>query len=275
MVTGANSGIGKATVLGLAEMGAKVILVCRCREKGETAIKELKEKTGNESLELLIADLSLMSSVRKLANEFKNKYSRLDVLILNAGAYFVKRKETEEGIERTAAVNYLSRFLLTNLLLENLRNSSSARIISIVGSMVKEINFDDFQMNRNYKGRFAVAQFTLANILFIHELIEKEEMKGITANYYDPGAVRTEMAEKDADISKLVKFTFKLFKPFFKSPKKAAKMILYLASSKEIQNTTGRFYTSKKEISPPNDAYNDLLRKQLWDISVELSNVEK
>ena len=273
MVTGANSGIGKATAMGLARMGAQVILVCRSREKGETAVEEIKNQTRNELSDLLIADLASMNSVRELAKDYEKRYDRLDVLILNAGAYFTKRQLTEDGFERTLAVNYLSRFLLTNLLLDTLKKSAPARIISVVGAMLKEIDFDDFMMEKKYAGRHAVARSTLANMLFIHELVWKEEGTGITANYFDPGAVRTNMAEKDKDLPKLAKFAFKFIKPFFKSPEKAAESILYLASSLNIQNVTGSFFAGKKEIPVPSEVGNESLRKRLWDVSVQLTRL--
>ncbi|MFW9924308.1 MAG: SDR family NAD(P)-dependent oxidoreductase [Candidatus Thorarchaeota archaeon] len=273
LVTGANSGIGKATAFGLAEKGARVILVCRNKEKGETTIKEIIDQTGNNSIDLLIADFSSMKSVRKLAKDVEKKYSHLDVLILNAGAFFYKRQVTEDGFERTAAINYLSRFLLTNLLLKSLEKSDSARIIDIVGGMKKMIDFDDFMMEQKYSGSLAIARFSLANILFIHELNHRKDLNGTTANYYDPGAVRTKMAEKDGDIPKIIKFLFKLFKPFFKSPSKAAEMIIALALSDDFQNVTGKHYSGKKEEPPPSMVLDDSLRKRLWDISADLTKI--
>ncbi|MBD3191133.1 MAG: SDR family NAD(P)-dependent oxidoreductase [Candidatus Heimdallarchaeota archaeon] len=273
MVTGANSGIGKATALGMAKMNAEVILVCRGKEKGEIAIEEIKKQSGNDSLDLLVADLALMTSVKKLVMNFKEQYDQLDVLVLNAGAYFTKRQVTKEGLERTAAVNYLSRFLLTNLLLDVLKKSAPARIISVVGEMIKEINFDDFMMERKYKGRYALARFTLANILFIQELAQKLEGTGVTANYMDPGAVRTNFFKKDKDVPWFLKFAFKLVKPFFKSPEKAAEAILYLAFSPSVQNISGKHFINEKEAPTPPEAQDISSRKRLWDLSAKLTKV--
>ncbi|MFX1254358.1 MAG: SDR family oxidoreductase [Promethearchaeota archaeon] len=274
IVTGANSGIGKAAALGLAKMGATVVLLCRNKEKGEAAIEEIREKTGNNSLDLLIADLSSMDAVKKAAQNFKSKYDQLDVLILNAGAYFTKRQVTVDGLERTAAVNYLSRFLLTNLLLDVMKKSAPTRIISVVGSMVKEIDFEDFMMEKNYTGRHSLARFTLANILFIHELARKLEGTGVTANYMDPGAVKTDFVKKDKDVPGMLKFMFKLVKPFLKSPKKAAETILYLASSSDVQDITGKHFVDKTEKPSPPEAYDTSLAKRLWDSSAELTNLK-
>jgi len=271
LVTGANDGIGRAVTLGLGKMGATVILVCRNKTKGEKVLEELKKIREESNHDLLIADLSSMKEIKKLAKTVKKKYRRLDVLINNAGAFFSKRRETNEGFEMTLAVNYLSRFFLTNLLLGTLKASAPARIISVVGShQAKTIDFDDFMMEKDYKGSASLARTTLANLLFMKELARRIEGTGVTANCVDPGFVRTRFVEKDQDMSSIVKFLFKFFKPLAKSPQKAAEDILYLAFAPELRNVSGKYFSKRKEITPSLAAQDEELAKKLWAFTNKL-----
>ncbi len=273
MVTGANSGIGKATSLGLAKIGARVVLVCRDKAKGEEAVKDIIEQTGNSKIDLLISDLADMNSVRNLAKKFKKKYKQLDVLILNAGGYNTKRQETVDGFERTIATSFISRFLLTNLLLKTLEVSSPARIISVIGShQAKELNFDDFMMKENYKASSALAHTQLANVLFIKRLAKQLSNNGVTINGVDPGFVRTNFVEKDKDMPKWLKFMFKFFKPFAKPPTRAAEIVLYAAIAPDLAATSGGILSKANEQPDIITIQDTNLTQQLWEYVEKLLN---
>ncbi len=276
MVTGANSGIGKATAMGLAKMGATVVMACRKKEESEAVRVEIQEKSGNDDIDLLIADLSSQESVRKLANDFEKKYQQLHVLVNNAGVYFTKRHVTVDGLEMTFAVNYLSRFLLTNLLLDIIKKSAPARVIEVAGAYHTRgaINFDDLQMEQNYDGARANNQSKLANVLFTYELARRLTGTGVTVNCLHPGAVATNLLAKDKDLPLARKFMYKLAKPFFKSPEKGAATTLYLASSPEVRDITGKYFVDKKITPSSSQSYDAELAKRLWNASLKLAKLE-
>jgi NAD(P)-dependent dehydrogenase (short-subunit alcohol dehydrogenase family) len=195
MVTGANAGIGKATALGLAKLGAAVVMVCRDRERGEKALCEIQEQSGNEDITLPLADLSSQAKIRQLAADFKAQYSALHVLINNACIIPPERTVTEEGLETQFAVSHLAYFLLTNLLLDILKVSAPARIIN-VASMLHQfaaINFDDLQSERSYHPSLVYNQTKLANVLFTYELARSLEGTGVTVNCLHPGVTDTKL----------------------------------------------------------------------------------
>ncbi len=175
MVTGANSGIGKATAMGLAKIGATVVMVCRNRSRGEGAMAEIKAESGNQAVDLMLADLSSLAAVRQLVEDFRDRYQRLQVLVNNAGTYFTKRHVTVDGLETIFVVNYLAPFLLTNLLLDTLESSAPARIVNVAGAYHTKgkIEFDDLQGERDYNGTRANNQAKLALVLFTYELAKK------------------------------------------------------------------------------------------------------
>ena len=275
MITGANSGIGKATALGLAKLGATVIIVCRNKSRGETALAETKEKSGNENLDLMMVDLASQESVRQLVKDFEERYRHLHVLINNAGTYFTKRQVTVDGIEATFAVNYLTRFLLTNLLLRTLKNSSPARIINVAGAYHSKgaIDFDDLQKKKDYDGAGANNQSKLADILCTYELARRLKGTGVTVNCLHPGAVATNLVEKDPNYPSLLKFLYKLFKPFLKSPEKGAETSIYLASSPEVEGVTGKYFVDKKESKSSKESYDESVSKRLWEVSAKLTKI--
>src|SRR5215831_15182770 len=184
LVTGGNSGIGKETALGLARLGATVVIVSRDASKGEAALLEIKRKSGNQNTDLLLSDLSSMDSVRKLAKAFSEKYSRLDVLINNAGTYLPKRVVTADGYEAVFATNHLAHFLLTNLLLDRLKASAPSRIINITSDAHRgrEIDFEDLMQEKRFSAFKAYHQSKLANVLFTYELAKRLEGTNVTVN---------------------------------------------------------------------------------------------
>src|SRR3989449_5367390 len=228
MVTGANSGIGKAASIALAKMGATVVMVARNVERGETARSEIIKDSQNNSIDLLLSDLSSLESVRQLAAEFQKKYSKLHVLINNAGLFNQRRHVTTDGYENTFATNYLAPFLLTNLQLDLLRASAPSRIINVssVGHYNGHINFDDLHLEKEYGGWKAYGQSKLALVLFTHELAKKLQGNRGTGNSFHPGTVPTNNWTRPLGPAS---FLMALPKLFMLSPQRGAETIVYLA----------------------------------------------
>ncbi len=275
MITGANSGIGKATAIGLAKMGATVVMVSRDRKRGEDAQAEIKAQSGNKDVDLLIADLSSQTSIRQLVDDFKDRYQRLHVLVNNAGTYLTKRSVTEDGIETHFAVNYLAPFLLTNLLLDTLKTSAPARIVNVSGTYHRKVtmNFDDLMNEKEYNPSRANNQAKLSLILFNYELARRLEGTSVTVNALHPGMAATPMLEKDPDAPPLTLFFYKLFKPLSPSPEKGAETSIYLASSPEVEGVSGKYFEKKKAVASSPESYDEAISKQLWDVSAELANL--
>ncbi|HSE97114.1 MAG TPA: SDR family oxidoreductase, partial [Blastocatellia bacterium] len=210
MVTGASSGIGKVTARRLAELGARVLMVCRSRERGQKAREEIARRSGNNDIELLICDLSSQRAIRELVIDFLARHDRLHVLVNNAGLMLRHRALTEDGLEMTFAVNHLAYFLLTNLLLDVIRISSPARIVNVasVAHVTGTINFDDLQGEKGYSSMGAYRQSKLANILFTYELARRLEGTGVTVNCLHPGIIATGIAR---DMPKIVGLVLKVF----------------------------------------------------------------
>jgi retinol dehydrogenase-14 len=273
MVTGGTSGIGKATALGLARIGATVVVVGRNQERGEAAVAEIKRESGNESVDLMLADLSSQSAIRQLARDFQAKYQQLHVLVNNAGVYRSKRTVTEDGIEMHFAVNYLAPFLLTNLLLDVLEASAPARVVNVAGDYHRKatIDFDDLMCETNYSASKASNQSKLALVLFTYELARRLEGTGVTVNCLHPGAVATDPLSKDPDSPALSRFFYKLVKPFFLSPEKGAQASIYLASSHEVEGVTGKYFEKKALVESSPESYDLAIAKRLWEVSAELT----
>lgn len=248
MVTGANSGIGKETALGLAELGATVVMVCRNPSRGEATMVEIKEKTGNDLVDLMIADLSSQQSIRQLAANFKKKYP-LHVLINNAGVFLTKRSLIVDGIETTFAVNHLAYILLTNLLLDALKANTPARVINFSSETHRgaTINFDNLQGEKKYSVLKVYGQSKLANILFSYELTKRLKETGVTVNHLHPGFIRTELGHNKEN-SRIFRVGMKLTQLFGASPKKGAQTSIYLATSPEVEDVTGKYFINKTQV---------------------------
>ena len=270
MVTGATSGMGKATATALAQMGATVILVARNQSKGEAVRDEIRKQSGNMDVEVMLADLSSQQSVRKLAEKFRQNYQHLHVLINNAGGIFFTRETTVDGVEMTFAVNHLAPFLLTNLLLDVLKASTPARIINISSNVesIGNINFDDLQHEKRYVSIIAYAQAKLAMMLFTYELARRLEETGITVNAVTPGPVATNFGKSG---NSLMNKLFPLFFRFATSAEKGAQTAIYLASSPMVEGVTGKAFYHRKELRSSHKSYNVALQKKLWQVSEELT----
>jgi len=266
LVTGATSGIGKEIASGLAAMGADVILVGRSREKCGSAAQEIRARTNND-VSYLVADLSSQASIRQLAKEFSNAHQRLDVLVNNAGVFMAKREVTVDGIEQTFAVNHLAPFLLTNLLIDRIKASSPARMVttSSIAHRGAQIDFDDVQFEkRSYSGIRAYSQSKLANILFTKELARRLEGTGVTANCFHPGAVRTGLLQVSPWYYQAAWAAGGMF---FLSPDKGADTGVYLASSPEVEGVTGRYFVKRKETKASAETESKEAAARLWDLS--------
>ena len=272
MVTGANSGIGKATAMGLAEMSATVILVCRSKEKGEAALSEMREKSGNNSLDLMLADMSSMQSVRQLASEFRRKYDRLHVLVNNAGLFMFTRTTTGDRLETTFEVDYLSHFLLTGLLIDLLKASAPSRLVEVssVAHYNGHMNFDDLQGEKGYGGWRAYSQAKLAQVLFTYELARRLKGTGVTANCLHPGAVATNIWSRPLGRAG---FIMKLLRLFMMGPEGGAKTPIYLASSPDVEGVSGKYFTNKKEKESSKESNDEQVARRLWLVSEELTGL--
>ncbi len=269
MVTGANSGIGRAMSLALAKMGATLVMVCRDARKGDEALNAVRTESKNSSVTLMFADLSSLHSVRNLVEEFKEKYQKLHVLINNAGVYLAKCSITEDGIERTFATNHLGPFLLTNLLLPVIKASAPARIINVSSSahLRASMNFDDLEGEKHYNGFNAYSLSKLENILFTYELARKLEGSGVTVNCFHPGVVRTNLGR---DSTGLLPLFFRAMRAFLLSPEQGAETGVYLAASKEVENVTGKYFAKKRVTKSSSESYDEDKARKLWKISEKL-----
>jgi NAD(P)-dependent dehydrogenase (short-subunit alcohol dehydrogenase family) len=272
MITGASSGIGRATALALAAMRAQLILVCRDRGRGEDTVGEIAARTGNRSVQLLLADLSSQASIRQLADTFLATGQPLHVLVNNAGIVNLKRSLTVDGVESVFAVNHLAYFLLTLLLLDRLKASTPARIVNVASDAHRfsGINFDDLGGERRYRTMRTYGQSKLANILFTYELARRLEGTGVTVNCLHPGTVATGLGKNNGSWAKGL---IGMLKPFFRTPEAGAATSILLASSPQLQGVSGKYFSNCKEARSSNASYDETTRRRLWEISAQMTGI--
>lgn len=270
MVTGATSGIGKVTAQVLAQAGAEVVVVGRNREKNEATVDQIKQQTGNPAVEYMLADLSSQAAIRQLAETFKRQHERLDVLVNNAGAFFLWRQESVDGIEMTFALNHLGYFLLTSLLLDTLKASAPARVINVSsGSHRGEtINFNHFQGKHMYSGFRAYGQSKLANILFTYELARRLDGTGVTVNALHPGFVATNIGTNNGWIVRAIRPLMDLFAI---SEEEGANTNIYLATSPEVGSVTGKYFFKCEAVRSSEASYDLAAAERLWQVSAEMT----
>ena len=269
-MTGANSGIGKVTAQALLARGATLLMVCRSKQKGEIALEEIRTQSKNNDAHLLVADLSSQAEIRRLATEIQARAPRIDVLVNNAGGINPTLTLTTDGLETTFAVNHLSHFLLTNLLLESLKASSAPRIVNVSSQahQIGTINFDDLGFRKNYHAMKAYAQSKLANILFTYELARRLSRQNITVNTLHPGTVNSNFGK---NLDGIVGFFFRSWGFLMRTPEKGAETVIWLATSPELNGVTGKYFYDKKEIRSSKISYNADVAKKLWDVSAGLT----
>ncbi|MBN1210853.1 MAG: SDR family oxidoreductase [Myxococcaceae bacterium] len=273
LVTGATSGIGKATATALAAQGATVVLGCRNREKGEAVKQEISRATGNSSLDLMVADLASIASTKKGAADFLARYPKLHVLVNQAGLYLNERTPTPDGLETMFAVNHLAYFLLTNLLLDALKAGAPARIVNGSGGAeaMGKIHFEDLQLEKKWKPMAALAQSKLGNFLFTYELARRLEGTGVTVNVMHPGGVKTELGKGQGGF---FGFLMRMMGPFMLTPEQGADTLVWLASSPEAEGITGRYFIKRKEAKSSARSQDKELAARLWKVSAELCGLK-
>lgn len=270
LVTGSTSGMGKITARELAIRGATVVLVGRNREKGEATQAAIRRETGNEHVDLLIADLSLLQDVRRLAASFQQTYHHLHVLVNNAGAIYRSRNVTSEGLEATFVVNYLAPFLLTELLGETLKASAPARIVNVSSQVhtIGSLAFDNLQGEKRFTTMSNYAQAKLALILFTYELARRLEGTGVTVNVMSPGMMSGENFNTGA--TGLLALVTKLARPFIMTAEQGAQTEIYLATSPQLEGVTGKCFAKSQEQKSSRRSYDQALGQRLWQESQQL-----
>ena len=269
LVTGGSGGIGKATALGLATLGAHIAITGRDRVRTEDAAREIRAAGGGQ-VDVFVADLSCQAEVRRLADEVLQRLSRIDVLVNNVGGYWNTRHVTTDGLERTFALNHLAPFLLTNLLLDRLKQSAPSRVITVAShaQAMGRIDFDDLQGERSYSGARAYNQSKLATVLFTYELARRLRATSVTANALHPGVVRTSFGAEDPALVQRLFIPFLLH--FMKTPAQGAATSIYLASAPDLEQVTGRYFANSKPKRSSERSYDKAAAARLWQVSANL-----
>ena len=270
MITGGTGGIGKATAIGLATMGARVAITGRDLARAEQAASDIRAASANPAVDAFAADLTSQAEVRRLAVGIMDAYPRLDVLVNNVGGFWAHRHPTADGLERTFALNHLAPFLLTNLLLDRLKASPPARVVTVSSGAqsMGRIDFGDLQGARNYSGQRAYNQSKLANVMFSNELARRLEGTGVTANSLHPGVVRSNFGAEDQ--ARWFAVMSHVILPLLKTPAQGAKTSIYLASSPDIERVTGQFFANGKPKNANKIAYDPDMTAKLWNVSAAL-----
>lgn len=275
LITGATSGIGKATAKELAKIGFDLILTGRSEDKGKLLSDSLKKKYKINS-EFIRCDISSLNDVRKFAETVKLKYNHIDVLINNAGSRFSEYQKSVDGIELTFATNHLGHFLLANLLLDLLKKSTDARIINISSSAHygKQIDIDDLVSPKEFNRSSVYGRSKLANVLFTYEFAKRNNHSNISINALDPGGVATNFAKNEGVFRWLKHISFYIAKRQLLTPKQGAETVVYLASSEKVKGVTGKFFFEKKEKKSTEESYDLNKAKKLWDLSEQLCGIK-
>lgn len=270
LVTGATNGIGLATARELSFLGAQVTIVSRNADKCAAVAEAIKTETGNP-VEFIAADLSTLSGIMQASADFKQRHTRLHVLVNNAGGFFAKRILTGDGFEMTFALNHLNYFLFTNLLLDVLKASAPARVVNVSSGLHvnASLDFGNLQGEKKYRGWDAYAQSKFCNILFTYELARQLEGMGVTVNALHPGYVATNLAANNG-------FLFGTFarlsaRLFGRKPEEGAQTSIYLAASPEVEGVTGKYFANCKPIQSSLESYDKTTAEKLWQVSVELT----
>lgn len=274
LITGGTGGIGKATAIGLASLGARVGIIGRDRARAETAAAAIAREAGNDAIDVFVADMASQVEVRRLAAEVLAAYPRLDVLVNNVGGFWSHRHETADGLEHTFALNHLAPFLLTSLLLDRLKRSAPARIVTVASAAqgMGRIDFDDLMGQRKYSGQTAYNQSKLANVMFTYELARRLEGSGVTATVLHPGMTSTGFSSEDP--SRVFAPLVAVMRPFMRKPAKGAETPIYLASSAEAAGITGTYFANRAARESNKSSYDRATTARLWDVSAGLVGLD-
>ena len=269
LVTGATGGIGKATAMGLAMKGARVAITGRNVGRGEAAADEIRSASGQQ-VDVFVADLSSQREVRRLADEVLQRLARIDVLVNNVGGFWKTRHITADGLERSFALNHLAPFLLTNLLLDRLKQHAHARVVTVSSNAqaMGVVDFDDLHGERSYSGPRAYNQSKLANVLFTYELARRLQGTSVTANALHPGVVSTSFGAEDP--GRLGRMFVPFLRPFMKTPAEGAATSVHLASAPDLEQVTGCFFANGKPKRSSSRSYDEVAAARLWQVSAEL-----
>ncbi|MBK7824429.1 SDR family oxidoreductase [Nannocystis sp.] len=274
LITGGNTGIGKATAVALARMGARVTITSRDPDKGQAALADIRRQAGSDTVQCMRLDLASLAGVRHFAADFTAGHPRLDVLINNAGLVLKDRSETVDGFETTFGVNHLGHFVLTHELLPLLRRSAPARVVVLASEAHRGarggLDFDDLQLRRKYGGWKAYSRSKLANLLFTLELAERLRGSGVTVNAVHPGVVASEFAASE-DIGVLFGFLWKISRWALLSPEQGARTSVYVASAPELAEVSGGYFARCKPARPTRAAQDRGAALRLWEISEQLT----
>jgi len=279
LITGGTGGIGKATALALAKLGAQVVIVGRSSDRGIAAVREIQQQSDGPMPHFLRTDLSSQAEVRHLADEVEDRYSQVHVLVNNVAGVYRHRQETVDGVEMTFALGHLAPFLLTHLLLPTLQASAPARIVNVTsdGHSMAKLDFDDLQAQRFYRGVDIYARAKLANLLFTYELARRLEGAGVTVNAVDPGGAHTHLTESTTSdmLPPLMKVLWPLVSRFaFTTVEEAARSSIYAAASPDLNGVSGKYFSPKlQEARSSKTSYDIETARRLWQISEELAGI--
>jgi NAD(P)-dependent dehydrogenase (short-subunit alcohol dehydrogenase family) len=270
LVTGATGGIGQATAAGLVRLGARVGIVGRDQHRAQAAASAIGGANPTAYVDVFVADLSSQGEVRRLAAEVLATYDRLDVLVNNVGGFWATRRVTADGLEHTLAVNHLAPFLLTTLLLERLKASGPARVVTVSSGAHTQgrIDFEDLQGERDYSGPRAYNQSKLANLLFTYELARRLPPGDVTANALHPGMVRTGFGAEDQQVAWRV--VAPVVRPFLRSPARGARTSIHLAASPAVAGVTGTYFADRRPKRSSRLSQDAVVAARLWQVSTDL-----
>jgi NAD(P)-dependent dehydrogenase (short-subunit alcohol dehydrogenase family) len=272
LITGASNGIGLITAIEVAKAGFKTVIAGRNKKKTIESVEIIKNKSGNNDIDYLIADLSIIAESKKLAEDFKNKYDRLDLLVNNAGAVIPELRITKDGLENTFALNHFSYFIITGLLLDLLKKAEKSRIVNVSSGahQASVFKFENIKGEIEYKSFPVYCQSKLANVLFTYELARKLKGSSVTVNCLHPGVVKTGFG---TDYKGFIGLLMKIYSPFLLTPEKGSQTSVYLSLDKEVEGVSGKYFYKKKSIKSSPASYDEILAKKLWEISQEITGI--
>ncbi len=274
VLTGGTSGIGRATAVGLAERGARLVILGRDPQRCEETLETIETATGRTDITLVRSELGTLAGIRSAAAEVLENVDAIDILVNNAGITLSNRQVTEDGFERTFAVNHLAYFLLTGLLLPRLQLAPKARIVNVASDahrFVSQLNLDDLGREKGYSALGVYGESKAANILFTHELAKRLTGTPITVNALHPGGIRSNLGANQGALLGLV---HKVVSLFLKSPEEGARTSLYLAADPAVEGETGGYYAKAKKAQPKAYATDDVSARRLWDLSEEMTGLQ-